>query len=71
MTPMARSDKLILEDASRAPEPARIYVFALRRVRTVTPGVAGSSPVHSANKINGLQQICCNPFFFVQTQGNS
>ena len=34
--------------------------------RPVTPGVAGSSPVHSANQINGLQQVCCNPFVFVE-----
>jgi hypothetical protein len=36
----------------------------------VTPGGAGSSPVHSANKINGLQQKCCNPFFFARRHGN-
>jgi len=34
-------------------------------------GGRGFEPVHSANKIKGLQQVCCNPFFFVQTQGNS
>jgi hypothetical protein len=27
------------------------------------------SDVHSANKINGLQQFCCNPFFFVCVMG--
>jgi hypothetical protein len=25
--------------------------------------------VHSANKINGLQQKCCNPFFFACAVG--
>jgi hypothetical protein len=35
----------------------------------VTPGVAGSSPVHSANKINGLALQGANPFSFLGPSG--
>jgi hypothetical protein len=37
--------------------------------RAVTPGVAGSSPVHSANKINGLALQGANPFSFLGPSG--
>jgi hypothetical protein len=30
---------------------------------------SGMEDVHSANKINGLQQYCCSPFFFVDAMG--
>jgi len=33
-------------------------------LRSVTPGVAGSSPVHFANQINVSQPQCRDPFVF-------